>query len=98
MPDYMLADGGGFISAQRTFARTTLNAGARYDIRQLQTEALPGEGMAAFNATFHAFTGSAGFTWQPDSLWNLRFNAGRGFRAPNIAELASHGLHEGTFR
>ena len=37
-------------------------------------------------------------TFRLNKAINFKFNVGRGFRAPNISELAANGLHEGTFR
>jgi len=53
---------------------------------------------SSFKSDFNAFTGSAGMTFRLSKVFNFKFNIGRGFRAPNIAELASNGVHEGTFR
>jgi iron complex outermembrane receptor protein len=47
---------------------------------------------------YSALTGSAGFTFNPERLFNLKFNIGRAFRSPNVAELASDGVHPGTGR
>jgi iron complex outermembrane receptor protein len=51
-----------------------------------------------FNRTFSSLSGSAGFTCAVSKTLNVKFNIGSGFRAPNIAELGSNGVHEGTFR
>jgi iron complex outermembrane receptor protein len=45
-----------------------------------------------------AANGLAGITWNPNERWNLKINGSTGFRAPNLAELASDGLHEGIFQ
>jgi iron complex outermembrane receptor protein len=41
--------------------------------------------------------GLLGITYNPTQHWNLKLNAASGFRAPNLAELSSNGLHEGIF-
>jgi len=52
----------------------------------------------AFNQTFNGTTGSLGATYQISESIFTKLNISRGFRAPNIAELASNGVHEGTQR
>ena len=42
--------------------------------------------------------GSAGASYNPSPYWNFKLNFSTGFRAPNLAELSSNGVHEGTFR
>ena len=37
-------------------------------------------------------------SYQLDKQSTIKLNLSRGFRAPNIAELSSNGIHEGTFR
>lgn len=109
VPDYNLQDAGGFVYGKKSWQRFTLNAGIRFDYRSISGKALvhdtvghiPAKGdtiFRAFNTGFSAVTGSAGITFEVSKSVNLKFNIGRGFRAPNIAELGSNGVHEGTFR
>lgn len=109
VPDYDLQDLGGFIYAKKSWEKFTLNFGIRYDSRhvigfQLYLDTLghpapSGDTLfSSFNSRFSAFTGSTGMTFQLNKNFHFKFNVGRGFRAPNIAELASNGVHEGTFR
>jgi iron complex outermembrane receptor protein len=39
-----------------------------------------------------------GVTWNITGSWNIKANVSSGYRAPNLAELSSNGLHEGIFR
>ena len=109
IPDYDLQDWGGFVYAKKTWERFTLNLGMRYDYRHvngyplyLDTLGHPAPSgdtlFRAFSRDFSAFTGSTGMTFRLNKAINFKFNVGRGFRAPNISELAANGLHEGTFR
>ena len=43
-------------------------------------------------------TGSVGAVWNMNDHLNLRLNVARGFRTPNMSELASNGVHEGSLR
>ncbi|HNY03296.1 MAG TPA: TonB-dependent receptor, partial [Bacteroidales bacterium] len=109
IPAYDLHDLGGFVYAKKSWESVTVNLGMRFDYRQVAVSSLfldPGGNPApagdtlflAFNKHFQAFTASAGMTYSPNHSLHLKLNAGRGFRAPNIAELSANGLHEGTFR
>ncbi len=109
VPDFNLQDFGGFGYIKKTYEKFTMNAGIRYDFRKVSGKALYVDSLGntvdfgdtlfhAFNADFSAITGGVGFTYQVNKLINIKLNIGRGYRAPNIAELASNGVHEGTFR
>lgn len=109
VPDYHLQDLGGFIYAKRSWEKVTINLGIRFDHRYVAGDPLiqdlkerssfHGDTIfQSFTTGFTAITGSTGLTYQPNENWHMKLNLGRGFRAPNIAELASNGVHEGTFR
>lgn len=49
-----------------------------------------------FKQTFDGVSGSVGTAWQISQTVFSKLNLSRGFRAPNIAELGSNGIHEGT--
>jgi iron complex outermembrane recepter protein len=101
IPDYSLFDAGFFASIKKTFKKATLNAGMRYDIRNIDGDELMEDStelFAQFNSEFSAISGSIGATYQVNEAWNIKGNIGRGFRAPNISELSANGVHEGTFR
>jgi iron complex outermembrane receptor protein len=109
IPAYHLQDLGAFLYGKKSWKKWTLNAGIRYDIRQvegqslyLDTLGLPSPSgdtiFPGFNSSFSAFSGSTGFTFAASDVFNFKFNLGSGFRAPNIAELGSNGVHPGTFR
>ncbi len=51
-----------------------------------------------FERTFSALTGSLGASYAVSPSLSLKANVARGYRAPNIAELAANGAHEGTLR
>ncbi len=73
------------------------SGGIRGDLRRLHSLALP-DRFEDFSRGFQGLTGSAGVVWSPLPALNLRANVARGFRAPNLSELASNGVHEGTVR
>lgn len=41
---------------------------------------------------------SAGLSWVPSDVFNLKLNAGRTFKFPGVSEFASNGVHHGAFR
>ena len=70
-------------------------------MRRLHSYALMEEGeqrFEDFTRNFSGLTGSLGAIYNFADGLNLRANLSRGFRAPNISELGSNGVHEGTFR
>lgn len=101
IPDYKLFDFGMFATAIADLGRYVLNGGIRYDNRHLSSRELMDDGVLRFDAfkrNFGGFTASVGAVWHATDRLDLRANAARGFRAPNISELASNGVHEGSLR
>lgn len=50
------------------------------------------------NLLFSGYSGSAGLTYEFTQKVSVKSNISRGYRVPNIAELASNGRHEGSLR
>ena len=102
IPDYRLFDFGIYTTATKTLGdRWTLNGGVRYDHRRLHGDALEEDGslrFVDFSRHFNGFTGSVGAVCNLNEYFNLRLNLARGFRTPNMSELASNGVHEGSIR
>lgn len=102
IPDYTSDNIGAFAYLKRNFAKGAINAGIRYDHKNIDGKDLfDGEGnqvFTGFNNKFSNVSGSIGFAFEIAKNLNLKGNAGSGFRAPNIAELGANGRHEGTFR
>ncbi|MBC8046848.1 MAG: TonB-dependent receptor [Fimbriimonadaceae bacterium] len=103
IPEYDLFDIGVFATAKKTINKLDIAAGLRYDSRNINSASFyseeEGENIfEAFNTNFSAFSGSIGATYQFTENFYGKLNISRGFRSPNIAELGSNGVHEGTFR
>lgn len=101
IPDYTLNDWGGFLYSKKSIQKINLSAGVRYDSRSLNAAPLmDGSDIkgSAFKKTFSNISASAGITAQLNKQLNIKLNLARSFRAPNMAELASNGAHEGTTR
>ena len=78
-----------------------INGGLRFDHRHLNSRSLVDEGdlrFEAFTRNFSGFTASVGAVWHANDHVDVRANVARGFRAPNISELGSNGVHEGSLR
>ncbi|MBC3539425.1 TonB-dependent receptor [Rufibacter sediminis] len=113
IPEYRLWDAGVFAFIKREFGPLHLSGGLRYDYRRIKSDALfmtdedaftanPEEAAETkfnpFTTTFSNVSGSVGATYSLTDNLSVKANVARGFRSPNIAELASNGRHEGTFR
>ena len=102
IPDYRLFDFGIYATATKSLGdRWTLNGGLRYDHRRLHGYALEEDGdmrFTDFTRHFNGFTGSIGAVCNINDHFNVRLNVARGFRTPNMSELASNGVHEGSIR
>ena len=101
IPDYSLFDFGAFVTTTANVGRWALNGGLRFDNRHLDSRELMDDGdlrFQAFKRNFNGFTASVGAVCHATDHLDLRANAARGFRAPNISELASNGVHEGSLR
>lgn len=68
-------------------------------IQTLETRLLntPDKELRPFKRNRASLNGLLGLTWNPSPAWTFKWNAATGFRAPNLAELSSDGLHEGIF-
>lgn len=113
VPEYRLFDAGVFALAKKSWGKLNVSGGLRYDKRfetgdalylnpnneiTTSTDPISTERFAAFTSTFGGVSGSIGATYQLSESWNTKLNLSRGFRAPNISELGSNGVHEGTVR
>ena len=113
IPEYNLFDAGIFAFTQKSFDKLHLSGGFRYDVRNINSlplylnaddEPTDASDITAttkfkdFNTTFSNYSASIGASYRLTKKLTIKLNASRGFRSPNIAELGSNGLHEGTFR
>ena len=97
IPEYKLFDIGVFSTASYDIGRWTLSGGLRFDNRHIHSLALESI-FTDFTRNFSGLTGSVGAVLRATDRLNVRVNASRGFRTPNMSELASNGVHEGSIR
>ncbi|GAB3427831.1 TonB-dependent receptor [Niabella aquatica] len=101
IPDYNLFDVGIYGITSKTWDKITLTGGLRYDIRSINSKAMEEDGeerFSAFTKKFSSLSASLGATYEMNEHISLKANVSRGFRAPNLSELAANGVHEGTNR
>ena len=104
IPDSRLFDFGLYTTATKALGnRWTMSGGLRYDHRRLHGKELLEEGeekkrFSDFARHFNGLTGSVGAVFNVNDNLNLKLNVARGFRTPNMSELASNGMHEGSLR
>ena len=95
IPAYQLFDIGIFGTSTYQAGNWTLSGGIRYDNRHLHSFALA-DRFEKLSRNFSGLTGSIGAVYALQKDMNVRLNLSRGFRAPNLSELASNGVHDGT--
>ena len=101
IPDYKSGELGLFAYAKKSWESSTFNLGARFDYRKITGNQMLEDGNPKFNNFSNSFSnvsGALGFTQEFSEYFNFKANLGSAFRSPNIAELSSDGVHEGTFR
>lgn len=102
IPDATTHDFGVFGTGHYEWKSNVLQAGLRFDNRKIATTAygIAGEegSFVALDKTFDSFNASLGYKTNIAKDLSFRLNVASGFRAPNLAELTSNGVHEGTNR
>jgi iron complex outermembrane receptor protein len=102
IPDATTNDFGFFGTGVYEWKSNVLQAGLRFDNRNITTIAygISGEegSFEAIDKSFDSFNASLGYKTNLAKDLSLRLNVASGFRAPNLAELTSNGVHEGTNR
>lgn len=102
IPNASTQDFGVFATANYEKNKHTFQAGLRYDYRNINTitHGIANEEgyFAGIDKKFKSINGSLGYKteWKKNTI--VRLNVASGFRAPNLAELTSNGIHEGSNR
>jgi iron complex outermembrane recepter protein len=111
IPEYDLFSLGGFFIVNKTFGKWILNGGLRYDWRTFKghDNYIDSNGnelssndpdaihrFTAYTSDFNGPSGSLGFVYHMTNAFDLKANVSRGFRAANVAETGSNGIHDGT--
>ena len=111
IPEYSLFDAGAFSIIKKSYSKLDVSGGIRFDTRQQEINELyvnpagektNGPDSASLlkfnrlNPKFSGLSGSIGAAYQFNERVYAKLNFARGYRAPNIAELSSNGVHEGS--
>ncbi|MFD2550944.1 TonB-dependent receptor domain-containing protein [Bizionia sediminis] len=91
VPDAITTDFGVLAMSHIHFDKADLQVGVRYDKRWIDIN-------NSLNKTFNSFNGALGAKTNITKQITARLNLATGFRAPNLAELTSDGVHHGTNR
>lgn len=102
IPDAKIADIGFFGTSQYKFNKNVLQFGVRYDFRNVNIEEFGDLGTEGsfqkLDKNFESINASFGFKTEITEKITSRINVATGFRAPNLSELSSNGVHEGSNR
>ena len=102
IPDAKIDDIGFFGTSQYKFNKNIIQFGLRYDFRNVTTKAFGENGTeGAFqklDKKYESVNASLGFKTDVTDKITSRINFATGFRAPNLSELSSNGVHEGSNR
>ena len=78
-----------------------MQGGIRYDHRIIETEPIGLSSNTTYRPaianSYNSFSGSLGTTYDLLEKWFFRANISAAFRAPNLAELTSSGIHENRY-
>jgi iron complex outermembrane receptor protein len=101
LPNAHINDIGIFGNLNYNWNTSTLQAGIRFDNRKINTEeyGIPGKEhyIEAIDRSLNSFSGSFGYKTNINQSLVARLNLASGFRAPNLSELSSNGIHEGKW-
>ncbi len=91
IPDASTNDFGVLATSHIHFEKADVQLGLRYDTRTIDV-------VSGLSKSFNSFNGAVGVKADIFKQLTARLNLATGFRAPNLAELTSHGSHHGTNR
>lgn len=104
LPEFTKYSTGAFIVVAKDLGRkTTINAGARYDLGSIAISEFisPYNGNRRapnFTGIYHDVSWGAGITVKPNDAFSIKANMGKSFRMPSANELSANGIHHGSFR
>lgn len=104
IPDATTNDVGVFVTAMYQLDKNSIQGGIRFDTRNISTEyhEVPHDDevhiFEAIDKSFDNISASLGYKTLLFNTIISRFNIASGFKAPNLAELTSNGIHHGSNR
>ncbi len=97
IPQYQALNAGLFIIEKWNIGKLALEAAARYDRKNIYS-IFANDGTTYPDKNFDGFSGNLGVIYAVQTNHRLTANISTGWRAPNINELYSDGLHHGAAR
>ena len=94
IPDYQTRALNGFAIYHTNNSKLNYEVGARYDHTAHKVAAIRNREVVRSEHNFDNFSFLGGFSWQPNSTYQFKFNSGFVQRSPEINELYSKGLHQ----
>lgn len=98
IPEFNALNNGLFAIEHWHYKKWQLEAGVRYDYRQMQVYLPAKEGVypqdPAYN--YHNVSATTGIIYRPTEDFRLTANFGTAWRAPHVSELFSNGVHHGS--
>ncbi len=108
VPDANLGEFSIFAYLKKKAKFLVAEGGLRYDLKNIHTLPTnnlnsgslsnPGSEVVPVNKTYNTVNGALGISAFDRKRFNLKLNFTTGYRGPNLAELSSNGLHEGSLR
>jgi len=104
IPNADINDAGIFATAMHTFNNNSIQGGIRFDYRNISTQyhEVPHDDeihiFDAIDKSFNNVSASLGYKTVIFNKITSRINLASGFKAPNLAELTSNGVHHGSNR
>jgi iron complex outermembrane receptor protein len=87
---------------KENFEKLNVETGLRYDYKTVKTELMPetefSAEMVPIDNKYSVVNGAIGASYSFTEVITGKLNFATGYRAPNLAELSSNGVHEGTTR
>ena len=91
-----------FSYLKQTIGKVDIDAGVRFDSKNIDTKEMGIKDSANYfmpvNEDYQTFNGAIGAAFNANENLTFKLNVASGYRAPNLAELTSNGVHEGTTR
>lgn len=109
VPDANMSESGVSVFLNQKFGKLILEGGIGGNYRHivaLETDnvntvhnlAAADSTMRPFSRSLSSLNGMLGATINPNKFWNIKLCGSTGFRAANLAEFSSNGLHEGIYQ
>jgi iron complex outermembrane receptor protein len=102
IPDADMNEYSAFTYLKENFEKLNIETGLRYDFQSVKTKLMQSTEFSAemppIDNEYSVLNGAVGGSYNFTGNFIGKLNFATGYRAPDLAELASNGLHEGTTR